>query len=97
MEFYLYSPIYLHGVDRHSVTSSQIIQSYVKYVRGNEGVASASQVVSYTVLLILATRCYLVFNNLLNQRIKNIQDPAEIPDDLAKQLLVELLAWGICP
>jgi len=26
-----------------------------------------------------------------------IQSPAEIPDDLAKQLSVEPLAWGICP
>jgi len=26
-----------------------------------------------------------------------IQGPAEIPDDLATQLLVESLAWGICP
>jgi hypothetical protein len=26
-----------------------------------------------------------------------IQGLAEIPDDFAKQLLVELLAWGICP
>jgi hypothetical protein len=26
-----------------------------------------------------------------------IQGPAEIPDNFAKQLWVELLAWGICP
>jgi len=28
---------------------------------------------------------------------KKLQDPAEITDDFAKQLLVEPLAWGICP
>jgi len=26
-----------------------------------------------------------------------VQGPAEVPDDLAKQLSVEPLAWGICP
>jgi hypothetical protein len=26
-----------------------------------------------------------------------VQGPAEIPDDFAKQLCVEPLAWGICP
>jgi len=26
-----------------------------------------------------------------------IQGPSEIPDDFAKQLWVEPLAWGICP
>jgi hypothetical protein len=31
------------------------------------------------------------------QRVNIIQDPAEIPDDFAKQLCVEPLAWGICP
>ena len=28
---------------------------------------------------------------------QNIQGPAEIPDDLVTQLLVEPLAYGICP
>ena len=55
-------PIYLHGGDRDSVIFFflQIFQLYVKYVRGNGGVAnvaSASQVVAYTVLLMFATRC----------------------------------------
>ena len=26
-----------------------------------------------------------------------IEGPAEIPEDFAKQLWVEALAWGICP
>jgi len=39
-----------------------------------------------------------MFTVLLQYEICSIiQGPAEIPDDLATELWVELLAWGICP
>jgi len=70
MAFYLYFPLYLHGVDRDNVTLLQILQSCITYVRGNGGVAnvaSASQVVSCIVLLYLQLVAILVFNKLLKK------------------------------